>query len=80
MKKTNAITIRKLKIGEEEKWLDMVASCYASKGTPRQVFNSHLERTPSSERIILAIMDEGSLFNYNLYSTYLEANCKSTKW
>ena len=54
-----ATIIRQLESHEEEKWLNMVASCYATKGTPRDVFRGHLERTPANERRLLAIMDKG---------------------
>ena len=57
-------TIRQLDDGEELKWVEMVASCFAAKGTPRDVFSSHLERTPSNERIILAAIDKGAFHNY----------------
>ena len=55
----NNTIIRHLEIHEEEKWISMVSSCYATKGTPSDVFRSHLERTPRDERILLAIMDKG---------------------
>ena len=55
----NVTTIRHLQPHEEDKWLDMVASCYSTKGTPRNVFKCHLERTPAKERRLLAIMDKG---------------------
>ena len=51
--------IRQLGTEEEDKWLDMVASCYAAKGTSRDVFKRHLERTPPNERALLAILDQG---------------------
>ena len=35
-----------------------------SKVTPRDVFSSHLKRTPSNERIILAAIDKGAFYNY----------------
>ena len=57
-------TIRQLEDNEELKWVEMVASCFAAKGTPRYVFSSHLERTPSNERIILAAIDKGVFYNY----------------
>ena len=57
-------TIRQLEDNEELKWVEMVASCFAAKGTPRDVFSSHLERTPSNERIILAAIDKGSFYNH----------------
>ena len=57
-------TIRQLEEFEERKWIEMVASCFAAKGTPRDVFSSHLERTPSNERIILAAIDKGAFYNY----------------
>ena len=53
------VIVRQIYDYEETKWLDMVASCYAAKGTPREVFENHLKRTPSSERILLAVLDKG---------------------
>ena len=53
------VIIRQIYDYEESKWLDMVASCYAAKGTPREVFENHLKRTPSNERILLAVLDKG---------------------
>ena len=61
---SNRYTIRRLEESEERKWIEMVASCFAAKGTPRDVFSSHLERTPSNERIILAAIDKGAFYNY----------------
>ena len=61
---TNRYTIRRLEDSEELKWIEMVASCFAAKGTPRDVFSSNLERTPSNERIILAAIDKGVFYNY----------------
>ena len=57
--KADDLIIRKLGESEESKWLDMVASCYAAKGTPREAFKGHLERTPFDERILLAVLDKG---------------------
>ena len=50
--------IRQLTENEESKWLDMVVYCYAAKGTPREVFENHLRRTPQNERILLAALDK----------------------
>ena len=58
---SDGLTIRKLDKSEEAKWLEMVVFCYAAKGTPREVFQGHLERTPSDERILLAVLDKGQL-------------------
>ena len=54
-----SVIIRQIYDYEESKWLDMVASCYAAKGTPREVFENHLKRTPPNERILLAVLDKG---------------------
>ena len=56
---TNTLAIRQLDQSEEKKWIDMVTSCYSAKGTPRKVFSDHLERTPTKERILLAVTDNG---------------------
>ena len=53
------VEIRQLNDDEESKWLDMVAVCYAIKGTPRGVFENHLQRTSRNERILLAAVDNG---------------------
>ena len=53
------VEIRQLNNNEESKWLDMVVACYAAKGTPRGVFENHLQRTPRNERILLAAVDNG---------------------
>ncbi len=55
----NSFVIRQLEQSEEKKWIDMVTSCYSAKGTPRKVFSDHLDRTPSKERILLAVIDNG---------------------
>ena len=55
------LTLRKLNVDEEQKWLDMVESCYADKGTSRKVFEQHLKRTPPDERVLLAILDQGKI-------------------
>ena len=56
--KDEVAIIRQLTDREESKWLDMVVYCYAAKGTPREVFENHLRRTPQNERILLAALDE----------------------
>ena len=56
--KDEVAIIRQLTESEESKWLDMVVYCYAVKGTPREVFENHLRRTPPNERILLAALDK----------------------
>ena len=57
-KNGEVVIIRQLTEREESKWLDMVLYCYAAKGTPREVFENHLRRTPQNERILLAALDK----------------------
>ncbi len=61
---TRPVNIRRLRWPEErDAWLDFVAACFKSKGTPREYFERHLlYSADANEPLILVATDECSTF------------------